>query len=58
MKLKTLINQIAQNESEKEILRTENDKLREYLESKKIETSSLEFMENQIKVKVVLSVFM
>ena len=58
MKLKTFINQIAQNESEKEILRTENDKLREYLESKKIETSSLEFMENQIKVKVVLSVFM
>jgi hypothetical protein len=50
MKLLSLVDQQALNESEKEILRTENDKLKEDLESKKIETGALELMENKIKV--------
>jgi hypothetical protein len=50
MKLQSLVDQQALNESEKEILRTENDKLKEDLESKKIETGALELMENKIKV--------
>ncbi|XP_046463480.1 golgin subfamily A member 4-like isoform X2 [Daphnia pulex] len=49
MKLQSLVDQQALNESEKEILRTENDKLKEDLESKKIETGALELMENKIK---------
>jgi hypothetical protein len=50
MKLQSLVDQQAINESEKKILRTENDKLKEDLESKKIETGALELMENKIKV--------
>jgi hypothetical protein len=50
MKLQISIDKFAQNESENEILRKENDKLKEVLESKKIETGSLELMEKKMKV--------